>query len=216
MNLKALFIKYIKHRENLNKGKIYKLVDNTNENIYIGSTCNSLNKRLSQHNSHYKRYLKRQYGNMKSFDIIKNNDFTIKLLEKCNIKTKQELYQRERYYIENNECLNKNIPGRTLKEYKETKKLIRIEEKSHYNIIKGKMNDFQKLYIILIGNFYNIIRKNYIKTDNKKDIVPLKEIYNIFKESDIYFFSTKEQKRTINYKNFIEKLKYNLLFKNYL
>jgi len=45
-----------------------------------------------------------------------------------------------------------------------------------------KMNDYIKDYIILIGNFYNIIFNNYIKTDSIKDVVPLKEIYNIFKD----------------------------------
>ena len=98
MNLKALFIKYIKHRENLNKGKIYKLVDNANENIYIGSTCNSLNKRLSQHNSHYKRYLKRQYGNMKSFDIIKIMILQLNYLRNAILKLNKN-YTKERGII---------------------------------------------------------------------------------------------------------------------
>ena len=64
--------------------------------------------------------------------------------------------------------------------------------------------------------FYNVIEENYIKTDSKKDIVPLKEIYNIFKDSDIYINSTKEQKRKMNYKNFIEKIKTNIFFRSYL
>ena len=119
MDLNNLFIKYIKHRETLNKGKIYKIVDNTNENIYIGSTCKTLKERLSHHKNNYKAYLKGLYANNTSFDIIKNNDFTIKLLEACNIKTKLELLEREKYYIENNECLNKQMPGRTKKEYRE-------------------------------------------------------------------------------------------------
>ena len=57
--------------------------------------------------------------------------------------------------------------------------------------------------------FYNVIEENYIKTNSIKDIVPLKEIYNIFKDSNIYINSTKEQKRKMNYKNFIEKIRTN-------
>ena len=64
--------------------------------------------------------------------------------------------------------------------------------------------------------FYNVIEENYIKTDSIKDIVPLKEIYSIFKESEIYINSTKDQKRKLNYKNFIEKIKTNIFFRSYL
>ena len=118
MNLKTLFVKYIKLREKLDNAKIYQIVDNINDNKYIGSTCKTLKTRLSEHKSDYKRFLKGLYHNVKSFDIIKNNDYNIELLEDCDIKTKNELLARERFFIENNECLNKVIPGRTKKEYK--------------------------------------------------------------------------------------------------
>ena len=99
MDLKNLFIKYIKLRYKLNQAKIYKIVDNSNNNVYIGSTWQSLKYRLSKHKSHYRAYLNGLGGNVRSFDIIKNNDFKIELIENCDIKTKQELLQRERHYI---------------------------------------------------------------------------------------------------------------------
>jgi hypothetical protein len=164
MDLKALFIKYVKHREKLNKGKIYKIEDNSNGNIYIGSTCKTLKERLSKHKSNYKRYLNGFGSNVRSYDIIKNNNFTIKLLEKCNIKTKQELYQRERYYVENNDCLNKQIPGRTEKEYK---KAYRIDN-------KDKINEYNKEYNI--ENKDKIKQKNKAYRENNKDILNEKNI----------------------------------------
>ena len=118
MTIETIFLKYIKLRERLDKAKIYKITDNTNDNIYIGNTCRNLEERLSEHKSSYKRFLKGLFHNVKSFDILKNNNYKIELLENCEIKTKQELLERERYYIETNDCLNKNIPGRTEKEYK--------------------------------------------------------------------------------------------------
>ena len=72
--IENIFLKYIKLRNKLDKAKIYKIVDNTNDNIYIGSTCGSLNKRLAVHKSTYNFFLKGLYGNIKSFDILKNND----------------------------------------------------------------------------------------------------------------------------------------------
>ena len=130
MTIETIFLKYIKLRERLDKAKIYKITDNTNDNIYIGNTCRNLEERLSEHKSSYKRFLKGLYRNVKSFDILKNNNYKIELLENCNITTKDELLARERYYIENNDCLNKNIPGRTEKEYK---KAYRIDNKDKIN-----------------------------------------------------------------------------------
>ena len=129
------------------KAKIYKIVDNTNNNIYIGSTCKSLNTRLSEHKSDYKRFLKGIYNNVTSFDILKNNDYQIELLEDCNIKTKQELIARERYDIENNECTNKGIPGRTRKEYYiDNRDKIIEKTKEYYNENKEKIKQKFKVY----------------------------------------------------------------------
>ena len=88
---------------------------------------------------------------------------------------------------------------------------------SNYNIKIPDVIDVRtREYMQNSDAFYNVIEENYIKTDNKKDIIPLKEIYSIFKESEIYINSTKEQKRKLNYKNFIEKIKTNIFFRSYL
>jgi hypothetical protein len=34
-------------------GKIYKIVDNTSDKVYIGSTCKSLKQRLTAHEEYY-------------------------------------------------------------------------------------------------------------------------------------------------------------------
>jgi hypothetical protein len=121
--------------EKLKIGKIYKLIDNTNENIYIGSTTRTLNQRLSDHKCKYNRYLNGKGRNVTSYNIIKNNDYRIELVKYVIYKDKKELFQRERYYIENNNCINKNIPLRTHKEYfidnKERYKEYRIDNKDY-------------------------------------------------------------------------------------
>jgi hypothetical protein len=103
--------------EKLKVGKIYKLIDNTNGNIYIGSTTQKLNQRLNEHKSDYRTYLNGKRHYTTSFNIIKNNDYKIELIQFVIFKNKKELHQRERYYIENNICVNKCIPTRTKKEY---------------------------------------------------------------------------------------------------
>ena len=120
---------------NYENSKIYKIVDNTNGSIYIGSTTEStLARRLSLHKAHYNQYIKGNRNFITSFNIIKNGNYDIILLEKCiDIKSKDELHARERYFIENNDCVNKFIPGRSNKEYYETnKEAITIKQKEYY------------------------------------------------------------------------------------
>ena len=170
MNLKTLFVKYIKLRNKLNKAKIYKIVDNTNNNIYIGSTCDSLKNRLSKHKASYKRFLKGLFPIVKSFDIIKNNDYQIELLENCDIKTKQELLTRERYYIENNECLNKVIPSRSIKEWridnKDYHKQYRIDNKDKLDIKRNQKIDCE------CGGKYTIRNKSqHFKSQKHQEFI---------------------------------------------
>ena len=125
--------------------KIYQIVDNTNSNVYIGSTCRTLKARLASHKTDYKRFLNGVIHNTRSFDIIKNNDYEIKLLEECEVKNKQELFARERFYIENNNCLNKCIPGRTGKQYYiDNKEKYKESRKTYYDNNKEKFKEYTK------------------------------------------------------------------------
>ena len=93
-------------------GKIYKIISDKTDMIYIGSTIRTLNKRLRDHKSHNNTKPTRS---KQIFDIDPNPK--IVLLENYPCKNKKELEIRERYYIENNNCINKSIPTRTHKEY---------------------------------------------------------------------------------------------------
>ena len=124
--------------------KIYKIVDHTTDNIYIGSTCKLLCQRLSQHRQDYKRHLKGNFCNLRSFEIIKNGNYSIVLIENYPCETKEQLFQREAYYIEKMNCLNKLIPGKLLllgeKNYNKDYYENHLEEsKKYYLANKSKM-----------------------------------------------------------------------------
>jgi hypothetical protein len=130
---------------NYTNAKIYKIVDNTNGKVYIGSTSSQLLcQRLAQHRIAYNRYVdgKRKYYS--AFDIIKNNDCEIVLLEEVkDCQSKEHLKQRERHYIEIMECINKNKPIITEQEL--------AEYRSRYGKIyrtanKEKNKEYQKTY----------------------------------------------------------------------
>ena len=88
---------------------IYKLSCNITNQCYYGSTTKILDYRLQEHKNDYNSFLNNKKNYITSFEIIKNNDYKIELMENCN---EDERDIRESYYIKNFECINKVIPNR--------------------------------------------------------------------------------------------------------
>ena len=99
------------------EGKIYKIKCNETGEQYFGSTTGSLQVRLNSHKSQTK--CKNQ---CMSRQIINRGNFQIELVENYSCETSHELHKRERFYIDNNECINHVIPTRTAKEYRQLHK----------------------------------------------------------------------------------------------
>tara|TARA_R110000796_G_C14287275_1_gene403502 strand:+ start:61 stop:528 length:468 start_codon:yes stop_codon:yes gene_type:complete len=100
--------------------KIYKIIDNTNGNIYVGSTTEKyLSRRLGKHKWDYNKWKSGEFNRtyISSFEIIKNNDYRIELIENFKCNDLYELRKQERFFIEKYECINKYIPTRTKEEY---------------------------------------------------------------------------------------------------
>ena len=133
---------------NYQNGKIYKIINDDND-LYYGSTTVPLWQRIGQHRRVYKGKIEgRNNKNLASFEILKFNNVQIVLVEDYPCERKEQLHSRERFWIENNKCVNKCIPCRTLKEYrddnKEKKKLYdknNIEKSREY---KKKWKDNNK------------------------------------------------------------------------
>lgn len=100
-------------------GKIYKIVSDHTEQVYIGSTVQRLSNRMSAHRSSYKKHLIDKKKNYSSFNILCYPDAKIILIENFSCDCKDELFKQERFYIETMDCCNKNIPNRTHKEWYE-------------------------------------------------------------------------------------------------
>jgi hypothetical protein len=111
-------------------GKIYRIVCNKTGLQYIGSTCTTLVKRLWYHKNHFKRWKAgKQKNTVTSFKLLENDDAEIFLIEDYPCERKEQLHAQERYWIETLDCVNKIIPGRTDKEYREANK-DKIRDKS--------------------------------------------------------------------------------------
>ena len=96
--------------------KIYKITSDYEEQFcYIGKTKKTLNKRLINHKTDYKRWLDGLYHKVTSFEIVKYPDAKIDLIE--DGLDKSNAVERERYWISQFNTVNKQLPGRTNREY---------------------------------------------------------------------------------------------------
>ena len=125
---------------NYQEGKIYKIYnDDIPNKVYYGSTCNTLVKRL---------YIHKAIFNTCSSSVLFPGA-KIVLVEKFPCNDKMELHKRERYYIENNECVNKAIPGRYDKGrqqyqkdyYNDNKEKLKVSAKTNREVNKNKLNE---------------------------------------------------------------------------
>ena len=91
------------------KAKIYCIRSSQTSEVYYGSTCSTLDRRWGQH---------KPFATNKTaaLTILKFEDAYIELVEEFPCANKQELHERERFYIENNPCVNKQTPARTRQE----------------------------------------------------------------------------------------------------
>ena len=99
------------------KGFIYAIRSPQTNDVYYGSTKNSLNTRLIEHRSNYKRWMNDDYHYVSSFAIIEYDDAYIELVEEVNFENKKELHAIEGRYIRENICVNKIVVGRTQQEW---------------------------------------------------------------------------------------------------
>ena len=129
------------------EGKIYKIHCNETGEDYYGSTTYSLQFRLNSHKSKLNAVHR-----CVSKQIIERGNFKIELVENYPCKTRKELYTRERYYIDNFQCINHVVPTRTRQEYKE-----------HH---KEKYKEYNSKWCKDHKNYLNDIRKERYKTDD--------------------------------------------------
>ena len=119
------------------KGKIYKITNDFNDEIYIGSTCDSLVKRYSKHKSDSQKEKSVNISLYKLINEIGFNRFRIELICDYPCEDKYQLLQKESEYIREIGTLNMIIPNRTVQEnkkeyYMKNKTDINIKHRAHY------------------------------------------------------------------------------------
>ena len=113
-------------------GKIYIIKNNVNNMMYIGSTIRTLETRMKQHIRDMAKYT--NFKLYKAMNQFKADNFYINLLEEFQYIDIKELRKQEGKYIKIVKPeLNKNIAGRSVKEYNEdNKEPLKLYRKLYY------------------------------------------------------------------------------------
>lgn len=132
------------------EGQIYKLVNDVDDEIYVGSTCNKLWSRISSHKTAAKTKVNQPV--YKHLNSIGWASVKIILVESYACGSKIELLQRERYWIELlKPQLNKVLPISTRQEqsqkyYCNNKEKIAIRDKLYVQNNKEKVKQREAKY----------------------------------------------------------------------
>ena len=127
----------------------------------------------------FKQWKKGNYSHVRSFDLFDKygaDICNIFLIEEFPCQTKDQLRQKECYYIKNIPCVNKNIPGRS---NKESCKQYRDNHKDYFEQYRDNHKEyFQTKFNCICGGCYT---RNHKSTHYKS----LKHINYITKHDDI-------------------------------
>ncbi len=146
---------------------IYVLINNKNNNWYIGSSINII-RRIKEHfyelknNKHFNKRLQNSYNKYKNFYAI--------IIEKCK---KKDLEYREQYWMEYYESYNDyNIdePERQIisDETKRKHSLLQLGEKNHNYGKKHSEETRKKMSIAKLGKKHPLYGKHHSEGTKKK------------------------------------------------
>jgi len=172
-------------------GKIYKLWSPQGEQIYIGSTTQSLAVRKAKHKSSQDCCSKILFQ--------KYDDVRIELIEEYPCKNKMELNKREGEIMRNNDCINRCIAGRTKKEYnkyyRENNKEKVLENKKEYREnnrekMRQKGKEYRENNKEKLLEYY----KKYYENNKEKKREKRKEYYEKNKEQILEYLREYREK----------------------
>jgi len=158
---------------NYQNGKIYKIESNIGDMVYYGSTTKQyLSQRMDTHRGHYKHWLNGDGNFTTSFKLFEEygiKNCQIILVESYSCNNKDELKTREAHYIKNFECVNKCVPNRTSKEWRQDNKETIKEYMDEYRHVNNdKITKQQKKYYESNKESINIKHKEWVDINREK------------------------------------------------
>ena len=161
------------------RGKVYKLVNDLDDEIYVGSTCEPLHKRLYTHKQKAKIVPDRHV--YKHLLNIGFENVHIVLLENFNCTSKEELLRRERHFIDElKPTLNRCLPLRTDVEWrKENKEVLK-----------------EKAKVYRVENAEAIKEKDKARWEHRRDVANARARERREEKGEVYNANRREKRKT--------------------
>ena len=154
-------------------GKIYKIIDNTSDMIYVGSTYKTLQQRLKKHEATFKAFKAGKYHFVTVFKIFENNNYKIELVELYPCENRKQLELNEGKIIK--DCRNKKL-------HIVNKCIVGQLQNEYYQNNKNKINT--KNICQCSGSYSN--RNKIRHEETKKHCEFIKNIKTINNTGNIY------------------------------
>ena len=163
-------------------GKIYCIRNTIDDEVYVGSTCQLLSKRMAYHRRDMTGYKKNRKLYFKMNQLGKDK-FYIELIEDCPCDNVAQLTRREGQLIRELGTLNSAIAGRTKNEWaQDNEEHIKDKRKQYYIDNKETINAQNKQWVQDNQEYVKVTKKKMYET-NKDDIRKAqKQYYNDNKE----------------------------------
>ena len=143
------------------KAKIYQIINDVSDDIYIGATCQPLSKRMAEHRISMKSKRDKHIKLYQKMEDIGVEHFRIELIKETPCENVEQLRAIEGKYIRELGTLNSQVAGRTSAQYNQ-------EFKERYKPTKQKYKDNNRDNINEKGRDYYNERKEEICNKNKK------------------------------------------------
>ena len=164
------------------KAKVYCIRNYNDDDVYVGSTCQPLSKRMADHRMSINS---KRDGNMLLYSKLREhgaNNSYIELLEKYPCNNKEQLRAKEGEYIRSLSTLNKRIEGRTIEEWRgDNEEYLKEHLKNYYinnkpiiqqykleyaNINKTKIQEYKRQYAVKNKEMIKEKSREYYKDNN--------------------------------------------------
>ena len=159
------------------KSKIYHIVCNITGDTYYGSTVQKISQRMTTH---------RKKDNICcSKPIIERGDYHYGLVEDYKCDNLEQLLMRERYYVDNNDCVNKRSPITSKEEKTAYQKIWHEEHKEEVAAQKKVYNEEHKEEIAAKAKVYYeenremfAARMKVYQQEHKEEIAAYKKVWD--------------------------------------
>jgi hypothetical protein len=149
---------------NYDQSKVYKIWSPQGDKIYIGSTTKQyLSQRMTAHRKNYNTWKNGKCSLTTSFLLFDEyglDNCLIELLEAKQCNSIDELRQLEGKYVRELVCVNKIIPGRSDKQYRDETK---DQRQIYYEANRDTFNEKKKIYHEANKDYFSLLKNQVIQ-----------------------------------------------------